>query len=125
MRETIKTTAEKIDSLVDWRKISSKIENKWVRFFVAALETVDGQIFKVCLTEIVDALPEQALPVAQSWMESFIAEDYLLLVDSTGAFLAELDLLKFLPEEKEKEVYKALLTMLVKLVPPLTQPEAA
>jgi hypothetical protein len=122
LKSKIKLAAEKIDKFVDFGKIASKITNKPIRFLVGAIELVDGTIFRVSLTEVIGKIPEEAHPVVDAWLDAFIQEDYLLLVDSTGAFLAELDMLKWVEEEKEKEIYVALLTMLVKLIPKLTNP---
>lgn len=122
LRKKIKLAAEKLDKIVDFHKIKSKIDNKWIRFIVGSFELADYQIFKVSLTEVIDLLPESSYPVVEAWLDAFIDEDYLLLVDASGAFLAQLDLLKFLEYEREKDVYVALLTFLVKLIPQKTVP---
>lgn len=122
LSKKIKLASEKLDKIVDFHKIASKIDNKWIRFIVGAFEVADYQIFKVALTEVIDLLPESSYPVVEAWLDAFIAEDYLLLVNASGEFLAQLDLLKFLEYEKEKAVYVAILTFMVKLIPQKTLP---
>jgi hypothetical protein len=122
LAKKIKLVADKFDTIVDFNKIASKIENKWIRFIVSAFEVTDKQVFKVILTEVIDLIPDKAHPVVEAWIDAFLAEDYLLLVDASGEFLAQLDLLKFLEYEKERQVYVGLLTFLVKLIPQKTLP---
>lgn len=114
--------SEKLDKIVNFSRIAEKINNKAVRFIVSAFEIVDYQIFKVSLTEIIELIPEEAHGVVESWLDAFIAEDYFLLVDSTGGFLAQLDLIKIVDNEDEKAVYVAILSALVRLIPKMTNP---
>lgn len=123
MRAKIKLAAEKLDKVIDFKKLADKISNKWVRFLVGAFEVADYQVFKVMLTEVVDIIPESAHPVVEAWLEAFIAGDYILLVDTTGGFLAELDLVPLVEKEDEKRVYAAILTALVKIIPCLPEPQ--
>lgn len=82
--EKINLAAAKIDGIIDFSQLSQKISHKVIRVLVGFIEAVDKQIFKVCLSEVVDALPEKAMPVVESWLDAFNQEDYLLLVDATG-----------------------------------------
>jgi hypothetical protein len=63
--------------------------------------------------------------VVESWLDAFIDGDWFLLVNSTGAFLGQLNLIPFIDEADEVNVYVALLTALVRLIPQVTRPEAA
>jgi hypothetical protein len=117
LKEKTKKAAEKIDKIFDFAKIASKIKNKPVRFLVAGFELVDGTVFRVALTEVIELIPEKAHPVVEAWLDAFIAGDYLLLVNSTGEFLAQLNLIPLVEEDDEKNVYVALLTAIVRLIP--------
>lgn len=125
LKAKIKTAAEKIDKIVDFSKIAAKIKSKPVRFIVSGFELVDGYVFKVALTEVINLIPEKAHPVVEAWLDAFNAGDYLLLVESTGAFLAELNLIPLVDEDDEKNVYVALLTAIVRLIPQMSVPKAA
>lgn len=125
LKEKIKIAAAKLDKIVDFAKIAGKIQNKPIRFFVAGFELVDGAVFKVAITEVVDIIPDGAHGVVESWLDAFIDGDWLLLVNSTGAFLGQLNLIPFIDEADEVNVYIALLTALVRLIPQVTRPEAA
>jgi hypothetical protein len=117
LREKIKKSANKIDDLLNFVKIAQKIPNKALRWIVSAFELVDGTLFKLALQEVADILPEKALPVMEGFLDAFNAEDYLLLVDSAGEFLAELNLVKLTSVSNQKNVYVALLTFMVRLIP--------
>lgn len=125
LKEKIKIAAAKLDKIVDFAKIAGKIQNKPIRFFVTGFELVDGAVFKVAITEVVDIIPDEAHGVVESWLDAFIDGDWLLLVNSTGAFLGQLNLIPFIDEADEVNVYVALLTALVRLIPQVTRPEAA
>lgn len=120
----IKKAAEKIDKIVDFGKLASKINSRPVRFVVAGFELVDGYVFKVALTEVVELIPEQAYPVVESWLDAFIEGDYMLLVNNTSGFLAALNLIPLVDENDERNVYIALLTALVRLIPNIQKPAA-
>ena len=122
LKAKIKAAAEKLDRIVNLNLIASKISNKPVRFVVSSFELVDGYVFKVALTEVIKLLPEQAHGVVASWLDAFLADDYFLLVNATGEFLAELNLIPFVEDDDEKNVYVALLTALVRLIPRKTVP---
>lgn len=121
----IKLAAVQVDDYINFPKIAAKINSKPVRFVVSSFELVDGYVFRVALTEAVELIPEKAHPVVEAWLDAFLAKDYLLLVDTTGGFLAELNLIPMVEFEEEKNVYIALLTALVKLIPPMTRPDEA
>jgi len=123
LSKKIRLAAEKVDKIIDFSKIAKKINSKPVRFVVSSFELVDGYVFRVALTEAVELIPEKAHPVVEAWLDAFISGDYLLLVDTTGGFLAELNLVPLVETEEEKLVYIALLTALVKMIPPITKPE--
>lgn len=125
LKAKIRKAAEKIDKIVDFSKIASKISNKPVRFVVSSFELVDGYVFRVALTEVVGLIPEKAHPVVEAWLDAFIEGDYLLLVDKTGGFLAELNLIPLVEAGDEKNMYVAILTALVRLIPQVSLPEAA
>lgn len=111
-----------MDKIVDFARIASRISNKPVRFVVSSFELVDGYVFKVALTEAIELIPEDAHGVIEAWLDAFIAGDWLLLVNSTGEFLGQLNLIPFIEDEDEKNVYVALLTALVRLIPQVTIP---
>lgn len=125
LKEKIKIAAAKLDKIVDFAKIASKVQNKPVRFVVSSFELVDGYVFKVALTEVIELIPDEAHGVVEAWLDAFIAGDWFLLVNSTGAFLGQLNLIPFIEENDEVNVYVALLTALVRLIPQVTNPEAA
>lgn len=125
LRMKVKLAAEKLDKIVDFARIASRISNKPVRFVVSSFELVDGYVFKVALTEAIDLIPEEAHVVVEAWLDAFIAGDWLLLVNSTGEFLGQLNLIPFIKDEDEKNVYVALLTALVRLIPQVTMTEEA
>jgi hypothetical protein len=120
LRAKVKNGAEKLDKIVDFARIASRISNKPVRFVVSSFELVDGYVFKVALTEAIELIPEEAHGVVEAWLDAFIAGDWLLLVNSTGEFLGQLNLIPFIEDEDEKNVYVALLTALVRLIPQVT-----
>ena len=122
LRAKVKKAAEKLDKIVDFARIASRISNKPVRFVVSSFEFVDGYVFKVALTEAIELIPDKAHGVVEAWLDAFIAGDWLLLVNSTGAFLSELNLIPFIDNDDEKNVYIALLTALVRLIPQVTFP---
>lgn len=122
LKAKIKAAAEKLDRIVNLNLIASKISNKPVRFVVSSFELVDGYVFKVALTEVIKLIPEQGHGVVESWLDAFLADDYFLLVNATGEFLAELNLIPFIEDDDEKNVYVALLTALVRLIPRKTVP---
>ena len=122
LRAKVKTGAEKLDKIVDFARIASKISNKPVRFVVSSFELVDGYVFKVALTEVIELIPEKAHGVVEAWLDAFIGGDWLLLVNNTGEFLGQLNLIPFIEDEDEKNVYVALLTALVRLIPQVTIP---
>lgn len=122
LKSKIKLASEKLDKIVDFGKIASKINSKPVKFVVASFELVDGYVFKTALTEVVELVPDEALPVVEAWLDAWNEGDYYLLVDATGAFLANLNLIPYIEEEDEKNVYVALLTALVRLIPQVTLP---
>ena len=123
LRAKVKTGAEKLDKIVDFARIASKISNKPVRFVVSSFELVDGYVFKVALTEVIELIPEKAHGVVEAWLDAFIGGDWLLLVNNTGEFLGQLNLIPFIEDEDEKNVYVALLTALVRLIPQVTIPQ--
>lgn len=125
LKKKIKLAGDKLDKIVDFGKIASKVENKAVSFVVRSFELVDGWVFRTALAEVVDLLPDTVEPVIESWIDAFLAEDYLVLVDATGDFLARLNLIPFIEDDDEKNVYVALLSALVKLIPPMTRPDEA
>jgi hypothetical protein len=125
LRAKVKKAAEKLDKIVDFARIASRISNKPVRFVVSSFELVDGYVFKVALTEAIELIPEEAHGVIEAWLDAFIAGDWLLLVNSTGEFLGQLNLIPFIKDEDEKNVYVALLTALVRLIPQVTFPNEA
>lgn len=125
LRAKVKKAAEKLDKIVDFARIASRISNKPVRFVVSSFELVDGYVFKVALTEAIELIPDKAHGVVEAWLDAFIAGDWLLLVNSTGAFLSELNLIPFIDNDDEKNVYIALLTALVRLIPQVTFPNEA
>ena len=125
LRMKVKLAAEKLDKIVDFARIASRISNKPVRFVVSSFELVDGYVFKVALTEAIELIPEEAHGVVEAWLDAFIAGDWLLLVNSTGEFLGQLNLIPFIKDEDEKNVYVALLTALVRLIPQVTFPNEA
>jgi hypothetical protein len=125
LKEKIKIAAAKLDKIVDFAKIASKVQNKPVRFVVSSFELVDGYVFKVELTEVIELIPDEAHGVVEAWLDAFIAGDWFLLVDSTGGFLAQLNLIPFIENEDEKNIYVALLLAFVRLIPQVTIPEAA
>ena len=125
LRMKVKLAAEKLDKIVDFARIASRISNKPVRFVVSSFELVDGYVFKVALTEAIELIPEEAHGVVEAWLDAFIAGDWLLLVNSTGEFLGQLNLIPFIKDEDEKNVYVALLTALVRLIPQVTIPQEA
>lgn len=122
LRAKVKIGAEKLDKIVDFARIASKISNKPVRFVVSSFELVDGYVFKVALTEVIELIPEKAHGVVEAWLDAFIGGDWLLLVNNTGEFLGQLNLIPFIEDEDEKNVYVALLTALVRLIPQVTIP---
>ena len=122
MNQKIKMAAGKLDKIVDFARIASRINNKPVRFVVSGFELVDGYVFKVALTEVIELIPDEAHGVVESWLDAFINGDWFLLVDSTGGFLAQLNLIPFIEDDDEKNVYIALLTALVRLIPQVTIP---
>lgn len=122
LKEKIKIAAAKLDKIVDFARIASKIQNKPVRFVVSSFELVDGYVFKVALTEVIDLIPEEGHVVVEAWLDAFIDGDWFLLVNSTGAFLGQLNLIPFIEENDEVNVYVALLTALVRLIPQVTKP---
>ena len=122
LRAKVKVGAEKLDKIVDFARIASKISNKPVRFVVSSFELVDGYVFKVALTEVIELIPEKAHGVVEAWLDAFIGGDWLLLVNNTGEFLGQLNLIPFIEDEDEKNVYVALLTALVRLIPQVTIP---
>jgi hypothetical protein len=124
LKALIKTASEKVDKLVDFGKIASKINNRPVRFVVSGFELIDGYVFKVALTEAVELIPEKAHPVVEAWLKAFIEENYLLLVDNTAGFLAALNLISFVDENDERNVYVALLTAFVRMIPQVARPAA-
>lgn len=121
----IKAASEKIDALVNFAKIASKIKNKPVRIVVSSFELVDGYVFRVAMTEVIDLIPDKAHPVVEAWLDAFIQGDYILLVDKTGGFLATLNLIPLVETNDEKNMYVAILTALVRLIPQVSLPEAA
>lgn len=123
LKNKIKVASAKLDKIVDFAKIASKINSRPVRFVVSSFELVDGYVFKVALTEAIELIPDEAHGVVEAWLDAFIAGDWFLLVNSTGAFLSELNLIPFIENEDEKNVYIALLTALVRLIPQVTLPE--
>ncbi|HQE53243.1 MAG TPA: hypothetical protein PLD74_12855 [Prolixibacteraceae bacterium] len=125
LKEKIKIAAAKLDKIVDFAKIASKVQNKPVRFVVSSFELVDGYVFKVALTEVIELIPDEAHGVVEAWLDAFIDGDWFLLVNSTGEFLGQLNLIPFIEENDEVNVYVALLTALVRLIPQVTNPEAA
>lgn len=125
LRAKVKKAAEKLDKIVDFARIASRIRNKPVRFVVSSFELVDGYVFKVALNEAIELIPEEAHGVIEAWLDAFIAGDWLLLVNSTGEFLGQLNLIPFIKDEDEKNVYVALLTALVRLIPQVTFPNEA
>lgn len=125
LNKKIKMAAEKVDTLVNFTKIASKIDNKFVRIVVGSFELVDGFVFKTALTQAVELIPEKAHPVVEGFLDAFVSEDYLQLVDRTGAFLTELNLIPVVATEDQRNVYIALLTAIVRLIPQMSQPEAA
>lgn len=125
LKMKIKTGAEKLDKIVDFARIASRISNKPVRFVVSSFELVDGYVFKVALTEVIELIPEKAHGVVEAWLDAFIEGDWFLLVNNTGDFLGQLNLIPFMADEDEKNVYVALLTALVRLIPQVTMPEEA
>lgn len=125
LRMKVKLAAEKLDKIVDFARIASRISNKPVRFVVSSFELVDGYVFKVALNEAIELIPEEAHGVVEAWLDAFIAGDWLLLVNSTGEFLGQLNLIPFIKDEDEKNVYVALLTALVRLIPQVTFPNEA
>jgi hypothetical protein len=125
LKTKIREAAEKVDKIVDFAKIASKVKNKPVRILVAGFELVDGTVFRVALTEVIELIPEKAHPVVEAWLDAFIAGDYLLLVESTGGFLAQLNLIPLVEENDEKNVYVALLTAIVRLIPQTSVARAA
>ena len=125
LKEKIKIAAAKLDKIVDFAKIASKVQNKPVRFVVSSFELVDGYVFKVALTEVIELIPDEAHGVVEAWLDAFIDGDWFLLVNSTGAFLGQLNLIPFIEENDEVNVYVALLTALVRLIPQVTNPEVA
>lgn len=125
LKAKIRKAAEKIDKIVDFSKIASKISNKPVRFVVSSFELVDGYVFRVALTEVVGLIPEKAHPVVEAWIDAFLEGDYLLLVDKTGGFLAELNLIPLIEKDDVKNVYIAILTALVRLIPQVSLSDAA
>jgi hypothetical protein len=74
------------------------------------------------LTEAIELIPDEAHGVVEAWLDAFIVGDWFLLVNSTGAFLSELNLIPFIDNDDEKNVYIALLTALVRLIPQVTFP---
>ena len=122
LRAKVKVGAEKLDKIVDFARIASKISNKPVRFVVSSFELVDGYVFKVALTEVIELIPEKAHGVVEAWLDAFIGGDWLLLVNNTGEFLGQLNLIPFIEDGDEKNVYVALLTALVRLIPQVTIP---
>lgn len=125
LKEKIKIAAAKLDKIVDFAKIASKVQNKPVRFVVSSFELVDGYVFKVAITEVIELIPDEAHGVVEAWLDAFIDGDWFLLVNSTGAFLGQLNLIPFIEENDEVNVYVALLTALVRLIPQVTNPEVA
>lgn len=123
LKVKIKTAAEKLDKIVDFARIAGKIQNKPVRFVVSSFELVDGYVFKVALTEVINLIPDKAHGVVEAWLDAFIGGDWLLLVDSTGGFLSELNLIPFVEDDDEKNIYVALLLAFVRLIPQVTLPE--
>lgn len=123
LQEKIKVAAEKIDKIVNFTKIAAKVKNKPVRVVVASFELVDGYVFKVALTEVIKLIPEEGHKVVEAWLDAFIAGDRLLLVNSTGAFMGQLNLIPFIDDDDETNMYVALLTALVRLIPQVTVPE--
>lgn len=123
LQEKIKVAAEKIDKIVNFTKIAAKVKNKPVRVVVASFELVDGYVFKVALTEVIKLIPEEGHKVVEAWLDAFIAGDWLLLVNSTGAFMGQLNLIPFIDDDDETNMYVALLTALVRLIPQVTVPE--
>lgn len=122
LKAKVNAAAEKLDRIVNLNLIASKISNKPVRFVVSSFELVDGYVFKVALTEVIKLIPERGHGVVESWLDAFLADDYFLLVNATGEFLAELNLIPFVEDDDEKNVYVALLTALVRLIPRKTVP---
>lgn len=122
LKNKIKVASAKLDKIVDFAKIAGKINSRPVRFVVASFELVDGYVFKVALTEVIELIPDGAHGVVEAWLDAFIAGDWFLLVNSTGAFLSELNLIPFIEDEDEKNVYIALLTAFVRLIPQVTLP---
>lgn len=125
LKSKVKMASEKIDTIVNFSKIASKIKNKPVRIVVSSFELVDGYVFRVALTEVIDLIPERAHPVVEAWLDAFIQGDYLILVDKTGGFLATLNLIPLVETDDEKNMYVAILTALVRLIPQVSLPEAA
>jgi hypothetical protein len=125
LRMKVKLAAEKLDKIVDFARIASRISNKPVRFVVSSFELVDGYVFKVALNEAIELIPEEGHGVVEAWLDAFIAGDWLLLVNSTGEFLGQLNLIPFIEDDDEKNVYIALLTALVRLIPQVTFPNEA
>lgn len=125
LKEKIEVSSKKIDTLVNFVKIAGKVKNKPVRIFVASFELVDGYVFKAALTEVIRLIPEEAHGVVEAWLDAFIAGDWFLLVNSTGQFLGQLNLIPFIDTEDEVNVYVALLMALVRMIPQVTVPNAA
>ena len=119
----IKESSGKLDDFVNFPKIAAKIKSKPVRMLVSMFEVVDGYVFKIALTEVIELIPETAHPVVESFLDAFISEDYLLIVDAAGAFLTQLNLIPIVKEDDQRNVYVALLTAIVRLIPQMSNPE--
>ncbi len=125
LNNKIQTAAKKIDDLIVWSRIASKIKNKPTKVLVSSFELVDGYLFKTAIREIIELVPENAYPVVEAWLDAFIEEEYQVLVDATAGFLAELNLIPVIETADEKNVYVAILTAVVRLIPQMTKPAAA
>lgn len=123
LREKIKLAAVKLDNFVNFGKIAQKVDHKLVRILINSFEMVDGYVFKIALTQTVELIPETAHPVVEGFLDAFITEDYLQLVDRTGAFLTELNLIPLVTTEDQRNVYIALLTAIVRLIPQMSIPD--
>ncbi len=113
MEAKIKKVSEIIDEKVDFKAISRNIKNIFVRGLVASIEMYDGKLFNIALKELIHHVPEDKHWIVEAYLDAIIAQNWIVVTDTTADVINVFVDIPGASEEQEKEAYASVLVLIL------------
>lgn len=109
----IEKAAQIFDDKIDFVHVSKGIKNVIVKGVIASVEMFDGTLFKIALTELIDLVPEDKKWIVEKYLDAIIANNWLVVTDTTADVINVFVDVPGANEEQEKTAYASVLVLMV------------